>query len=154
LRAGGRGGGRGGGCMRKPRHRAICWPGAILDELLEYAGAVTSASGFFCVSGPVDRPGRLEGPPGAGHGGGHDESWGLPRGVDSDGALLLETKEMPANDLLSGEASLRLSVGDAVTLLKTLVVCLVLANVCYFLWERGYRQIARQRRWQRPRPRR
>ena len=28
-------------------------------------------------------------------------------------------------------------MGDALTLLKTLVVCLVLANVCYFLWEHG-----------------
>jgi hypothetical protein len=28
-------------------------------------------------------------------------------------------------------------MGDRLTLLKTLVVCLVLANVCYFLWEHG-----------------
>jgi hypothetical protein len=28
-------------------------------------------------------------------------------------------------------------MGERLTLLKTLVVCLVLANVCYFLWEHG-----------------
>jgi biotin-(acetyl-CoA carboxylase) ligase len=38
--------------------------------------------------------------------------FGIARGVDSDGALLLETKERMQR-FVSGEASLRLRLGDA-----------------------------------------
>ncbi len=61
---------------------------------------------------------------------------GTARGVDEDGALLLESGGRMQR-FVSGEVSLRLTEGDGVTILKSIVVCLALANVGYFLWVRG-----------------
>jgi BirA family transcriptional regulator, biotin operon repressor / biotin---[acetyl-CoA-carboxylase] ligase len=84
--------------------------GAILDELLsmlvqyERFGFSAFRDAWTALDGLKDRQVQVVV--------GGTAIFGIARGVDSDGALLLETKERMQR-FVSGEASLRLSLGDA-----------------------------------------
>jgi BirA family transcriptional regulator, biotin operon repressor / biotin---[acetyl-CoA-carboxylase] ligase len=95
-------------CATPPSRNLLA--GAILDELLsmlvqyERFGFSAFRGQWTALDGLKDRPAQVTV--------GGTTILGVARGVDSDGALLLETKEC-LQRFVSGEASLRLSVGDA-----------------------------------------
>ena len=94
-------------CMTAPSRNLVA--GAILDELLsmlvqyEQLGFSAFRDEWTALDGLKDRPAQVVV--------GGTAIRGIARGVDSDGALLLETQERMQR-FVSGEASLRLS-GDA-----------------------------------------
>jgi BirA family biotin operon repressor/biotin-[acetyl-CoA-carboxylase] ligase len=94
-------------CMAAPSRNLVA--GAILDELLsmlvqyEQLGFSAFRDEWTALDGLKDRPAQVMV--------GGTAILGIARGVDSDGALLLETQERMQR-FVSGEASLRLS-GDA-----------------------------------------
>jgi BirA family biotin operon repressor/biotin-[acetyl-CoA-carboxylase] ligase len=95
-------------CATEPSRNLLA--GAILDELLsmlvqyERFGFSAFRDEWSALDGLKDRPALVTV--------GGTAILGVARGVDSDGALLLETQER-LQRFVSGEASLRLSVGDA-----------------------------------------
>jgi BirA family biotin operon repressor/biotin-[acetyl-CoA-carboxylase] ligase len=95
-------------CATPPSRNLVA--GAILDELLsmlvqyERFGFSAFRDEWSALDGLKDRPALVTV--------GGTAILGVARGVDSDGALLLETQER-LQRFVSGEASLRLSVGDA-----------------------------------------
>ena len=95
-------------CKMPPSRNSVA--GAILDELLsmlvqyEHLGFSAFRDAWTALDGLKDR--RVQVVVGG------TQLLGVARGVDSDGALLLETKESMQR-FVSGEASLRLDVGDA-----------------------------------------
>jgi BirA family transcriptional regulator, biotin operon repressor / biotin---[acetyl-CoA-carboxylase] ligase len=84
--------------------------GAILDELLsmlvqyERSGFAAFRDAWIALDGLYGRAAQVVV--------GESAVSGIARGVDTDGALLLETKERMQR-FVSGEASLRLFMGDA-----------------------------------------
>ena len=84
--------------------------GAILDELLsmllqyEQRGFAAFRDAWTALDGLNGRAAQVLI--------GESAMLGIARGVDSDGALLLETEDRTQR-FVSGEASLRLVVGDA-----------------------------------------
>ncbi len=95
-------------CAAPPSRNAVA--GAILDELLsmlvryERLGFSAFRDEWTTLDGLRDRPAEVTV--------GGTTIRGVARGVDSDGALLLETRD-GLQRFVSGEASLRLSAGDA-----------------------------------------
>jgi BirA family transcriptional regulator, biotin operon repressor / biotin---[acetyl-CoA-carboxylase] ligase len=95
-------------CKMAPSRNLVA--GAILDELLsmlvqyERLGFSAFRDAWTALDGLKDRPVQVVV--------GGTAIFGIARGVDSDGALLLETKERMQR-FVSGEASLRLRLGDA-----------------------------------------
>jgi BirA family biotin operon repressor/biotin-[acetyl-CoA-carboxylase] ligase len=95
-------------CKTAPSRNLVA--GAILDELLsmlvqyERCGFSAFREAWSALDGLKDRPAQVVV--------GGTAILGVARGVDSDGALLLETEERMQR-FVSGEASLRLSAGDA-----------------------------------------
>jgi BirA family biotin operon repressor/biotin-[acetyl-CoA-carboxylase] ligase len=95
-------------CKMVPSRNLLA--GAILDELLsmlvqyERFGFSAFRDAWTALDGLKDRQVQVVV--------GGTAIFGIARGVDSDGALLLETKERMQR-FVSGEASLRLGVGDA-----------------------------------------
>jgi BirA family transcriptional regulator, biotin operon repressor / biotin---[acetyl-CoA-carboxylase] ligase len=95
-------------CKAAPSRNLMA--GAILDELLsmlvqyECFGFSAFRDAWTALDGLKDRPVQVVV--------GGTAIFGIARGVDSDGALLLETKERMQR-FVSGEASLRLRLGDA-----------------------------------------
>ena len=95
-------------CKVAPSRNLIA--GAILDELLsmlveyERFGFSAFRDAWTALDGLKDRQAQVVV--------GGTAIFGIARGVDSDGALLLETKERMQR-FVSGEASLRLRLGDA-----------------------------------------
>jgi BirA family transcriptional regulator, biotin operon repressor / biotin---[acetyl-CoA-carboxylase] ligase len=95
-------------CRVAPSRNLVA--GAILDELLsmlvqyERCGFSAFRDAWAALDGLKNRPAQVVV--------GGTAILGVARGVDSDGALLLETKESMQR-FVSGEASLRLSVGNA-----------------------------------------
>lgn len=95
-------------CKMLPSRNLVA--GAILDELLsmlvqyERFGFSAFRDAWTALDGLKDRQVQVVV--------GGTPIFGIARGVDSDGALLLETKERMQR-FVSGEASLRLGVGDA-----------------------------------------
>jgi BirA family biotin operon repressor/biotin-[acetyl-CoA-carboxylase] ligase len=95
-------------CATPPSRNAVA--GAILDELLsmlvryERLGFSAFRDEWTALDGLRDRPAEVTV--------GGTTIRGIARGVDSDGALLLETRGN-LQRFVSGEASLRLSAGDA-----------------------------------------
>jgi BirA family transcriptional regulator, biotin operon repressor / biotin---[acetyl-CoA-carboxylase] ligase len=95
-------------CKTAPSRNLMA--GAILDELLsmlvryERSGFSAFRDAWTALDGLKDRQVQVVV--------GGTAIFGIARGVDSDGALLLETKERMQR-FVSGEASLRLRLGDA-----------------------------------------